>query len=76
MGDRRSDSYDGEAKEASAVVHGKKIDSNTAQQLSSSGRAAQDSRIESKANIALDKAFEAAARLAREKTGKEGDRSG
>ncbi|KAK2738973.1 hypothetical protein FQN55_009629 [Onygenales sp. PD_40] len=74
MGDRRSNSYDGEAQEASVVIHGKEIDSKAAQQLSSSGRAAQDSRIENKANISLNKAFEAAAKIPREETGKEGDR--
>jgi hypothetical protein len=74
MSDRRS--YDGEAKEASVVIYGKEIDSKTSQQLSSSGRATQDSRIANKANKSLDKAFEAAAKIAREEKEKQGDRSG
>ncbi|KAK2796771.1 hypothetical protein FQN50_009452 [Emmonsiellopsis sp. PD_5] len=56
MADRRSDSYDGEVREASVVICGKEIDSKTAQQLSSSGQIVQDKRIENKANISLNEA--------------------
>ncbi|ODH20305.1 hypothetical protein ACO22_05915, partial [Paracoccidioides brasiliensis] len=72
MGDRRSDSYDGEVKEADVVIGGKKIDSKTAQQLSSSGRRAQDTRIENKPNRSLNGAgAKVAAELARERMAKE-----
>ncbi|OJD17503.1 hypothetical protein AJ78_02424 [Emergomyces pasteurianus Ep9510] len=74
MGDRRSDSYDGEVREACVVIREKKIDSKTAEQLSSSGRRAQDTRIENKENKSLDEAGARAAALAREKTETKGEK--
>jgi hypothetical protein len=61
MADRRSSSYDGEVKEASVSIRGQKIDSKTAQQLSSSGQIAQDKRIENKAKESLSEAAAAVA---------------
>ncbi|KAK2764343.1 hypothetical protein FQN54_009036 [Arachnomyces sp. PD_36] len=75
MADRRSGSYDGEVKEASVSIGGQKIDSKTAQQLSSSGQNAQDKRIENKANKSLDKAAALVAADAERKAGKKGESS-
>ena len=79
MSDRRpdSDSYDGEVREASVAIHGKKIDSKTAQMLSSSGRAAKEHRMENKTDKLVREAFEKQTPLGpKQGGGKEGDRQG
>ncbi|PGH06030.1 hypothetical protein GX51_02621 [Blastomyces parvus] len=67
------DSYDGEVRKASVATGGKEIDSNAAQQLSSSGRRAQDTRIENKANKSLDEAGALAVALARKRAETKGE---
>lgn len=56
MADRHSGSYDGVVEEASVSVNGQKIDSKTAQQLSTSGKVAQNIRYDDRAIKALDAA--------------------
>lgn len=69
MADRRSSSYDGEVEEASVSIRGQKVDSKTAQQLSSSDQIAQDKRIENKAKKSLSEAAAAVAARVSQKGG-------
>ena len=54
MSDRDSGSYDGKEEHASVSIAGTKIDSKTAQQMSSSGAASRVKREENKLSKALN----------------------